>query len=185
MTLEDIQKLEQARQSKDKYGVIHLLREANFWRAYDWSAWLMTSYPMGEANKPLNVSAKRAKNGYVSAWVGFPVSSLQKFVPEDKYVSFEPVSDTQIDVTIELTDDIREAEYDEIRKAVDEWKENLPLNDSKKNRREGHEASSALPRAMRMSDILAQILAFPLESKSLIECHEFIRDLRRQVSAIF
>jgi len=37
----------------------------------------MTTFPIGEAiNTPLKISAKKLKDGYVEAWVGFPVTSI-------------------------------------------------------------------------------------------------------------
>ena len=82
MTIAEIVEIESNRQASDQYGVIHLLKENNFYRAHDWSAWLMTKFPMGEAkNKPLNISAKRLKDNYIEAWVGFPVASLGKYIP--------------------------------------------------------------------------------------------------------
>ena len=122
MTIAEINEIEKKR-DKEQFGVIHLLIENGFYRAHDWSAWLMTTFPFGEAvNKPLRISSKRLKDGYIEAWVGFPVSSLGKYVPNDGSVKFNPVSDTQIDVSIELSDDLMDATYDEIRQFVDAWK---------------------------------------------------------------
>ena len=124
MTIAEISKIENERNTPKDFGVIHLFSENNFYRAHDWSAWLMTTFPFGESlNKPLRVSAKRLKDGYVEAWVGFPVSSLGKYVPNDDSMQFNPVSDTQIDVTIHLPDGYEDANFDDIRAQVDAWKE--------------------------------------------------------------
>lgn len=148
MTIADINEIEQKR-DKEQFGVIHLLVENGFYRAHDWSAWLMTTFPFGEAlNKPLRISAKRLKDGYIEAWVGFPVSSLGKYVPNDGSVTFNPVNDTQIDVSIELSDDLKDSTYEDIRQYVDSWKESLPMNDGKVRKRESHEIAVASLRKM-------------------------------------
>lgn len=185
MTIADINEIEQKR-DKEQFGVIHLLVENGFYRAHDWSAWLMTTFPFGEAlNKPLRISAKRLKDGYIEAWVGFPVSSLGKYVPNDGSVTFNPVNDTQIDVSIELSDDLKDATYEDIRQYVDSWKESLPMNDGKVRKRESHEIAEAAPRITRISDIIGRVLSFPLESKSPMEAYEFLRSLRQQIAAMF
>lgn len=184
MTIAEITQLENDRKSKEQFGVIHLIKENNFYRAHDWSAWLMTMFPFGEAkNKPLRISAKHLKDGYIEAWVGFPVSSLGKYVPNDGTIIFNPVNDNQVDVTIQA--DFGDAGYDDIRAQVDEWKENLPMNDGKRQRRENHEAQEAAPRVLRMSDILGRVLSFPLEDKSPMEAYDFIRKIRQDISDIF
>lgn len=184
MTIAEIAQLESNRETKEQFGIVHLLLDGNFYRAYDWSAWLLTKFPIGLAKeKPLNVSAKRLKDNYVEAWVGFPVSSLGKYVPNDGTVTFNPVGDNQIDVTLNI--DFGEATYEDVRAQVDEWKETLPMNEQKKTKREDREVSEAAPRVMRMSDILGQIISFPIESKSPMDAYEFLRQLRQKVAAMF
>lgn len=186
MTIEEIRKIECDRQEPEKFGVIHLISDGGFYRAHDWSAWLMTSFPFGEAvNKPLKISAKRLKDGYIAAWVGFPVASIGKYVPNDGSITFAPVSDTQIDVMIALPEEYQNADSEALRKNVDEWKEQLPMNESKKQKREDREVADAAPRVMRISDVLGRILSFPLESKSPLDAYEFLRQLRQQVVAMF
>jgi hypothetical protein len=80
MTIAEIRKIEEEREGS--LGVIHLQKEGSFYHANDWSAWLMTKYPIGEAaNKPMTVTAKKLKDGYIHAFVGFPATSLAKYVP--------------------------------------------------------------------------------------------------------
>ena len=74
----------------------------------------MTKFPIGEAiNKPMNVTAKKLKDGYTHAFVGFPVTSLGKYVPNDGSVTFVPVSDEQIDVTLNV--DFGDATIEDVR----------------------------------------------------------------------
>ena len=185
MKIEDIQKLETARQTADTYGRIHLLKEGGFYRAHDWSAWTAVTFPINDAWKQLNIVAKKMKDGYVDAFVGIPQASLEKYVPNDGTVTFVPVGDEQIDIMINVTDDILTSDYDTVRKAVDDWKSSLPITESKKQGRESREVSEARPRITRISDVIQQILSFPLESKSPMEAFEFLRQLRQDVVALF
>lgn len=182
MKLEEIIKLENLRQEKSQHRTVHLLKEGNFYHAHDWSAWLMVKFPMCE--KPLNVTAKRLKDGYIEAFVGFPCSSIEKYIPNDGSVEFKPASDTMIDVVL-LNAKIGEATEEDIRLQVDEWKESLPLQEGKKQRREDREVAEAAPRIVRFSDVIARIVAMPLEDMSPREAWETLRDLRRQVSSLF
>lgn len=185
MTIADIQTLETARQTADTYGRIHMVKENNFYRAHDWSAWLAVTFPINDAWKQLSIVAKKLKDGYIDAFVGIPSTSLEKYIPNDGSVTFVPIGDNQIDILINVTDDILTSDYDTVRKAVDEWKAQLPLTESKKQGRESREVSEARPRITRISDVLQQILSFPLESKSPMEAFEFLRQLRQDVVALF
>lgn len=184
MKIEEIVKMEREREGA--FNVVHFVKDGGFYHANDWSAWLMRKFPFAEAaNKPdgMAVTAKRLKDGYVHAFVGFPQASLLKYIPNDGSVVFQPVSDTQIDVTLNV--DFGTATYDDIRKEVDAWKASLPVADGKKQRREEQEASAAIGRFTRFSDVFARILAYPVESKSPMEAWEFVRQLRMQAAAMF
>lgn len=163
MTIADIIKIESDRNGKA--NVVHLIKEGNFYHANDWSAWLMTKFPIGEAvTKPMRVTAKRLKDGYVQAFVGFPVTSIGKYVPNDGSVQFLPVSDMQIDVM--LPADFGDATVDDLRKMVDDWKETLPMNGEKGNSRHGDEVREAMPRIGRFNDDLTKfVLSKPRSMK--------------------
>lgn len=89
MTIAEIIEIESARKEPEQWNVVHLLKEGEFYRAHDWSAWLMSVFPFGEAlNKPLHITAKRLKDGYIDAWVGFPATSIGKYIPNDGSVEF-------------------------------------------------------------------------------------------------
>ena len=164
---------------------VHFIKEGNFYRAHDISAWLVMTHPFGEAIKNISITAKKLKDGYIDAFIGFPVTSIEKFIPRDGSVSFEPVSDVQIDVVVMLADDVRESPIEDIRVAVDEWKQTLPLKADKPDRREIRETGEQHGRITRISDIIGRVLSFPLEDKSPMDCYQFVRELRRDIAAIF
>lgn len=186
MTITEIIDIENNRKQPDQFGIIHLIKEGNFYRAHDWSAWLMTTFPIGEAiNTPLKISAKKLKDGYVEAWVGFPVTSIQKYIPSDDSVVFKPISENQIDVHIPLPEEYLQQNFDNIRNSIDKWKNQLPILDNKKSKREDHEIQEIGPRITRITDIVGSILSFSLVESSPLDAWEFIRKLQKQISILF
>ena len=61
MTIADIIELENNRKSPDSFGRIHFIKEGNFYRAHDISAWLITMMPFSEAIKNVSIIAKKLK----------------------------------------------------------------------------------------------------------------------------
>ena len=184
MTIAEIRKIESERTDQKQMVTVHLVKEASFYHANDWSAWLLVQFPVGEAkSKPMNVTAKCLKDGYIHVFVGFPVSSLAKYVPAEETAGFEAVNDNQLDVTLNV--DLGEATYDDIRQQVDEWKAQLPVNDTRAQRRENREVAEMARKATRMSDVVARILSFPLACKSPLEAWEFLRGLQQEAAALF
>ncbi len=76
--LSEIQTIEDARAETIQQRQIHLFADGSFYRAYEWSAWLCCRY----VNK-FKVTKRYNKSIEVEmAFVGFPKTSLQKFVHE-------------------------------------------------------------------------------------------------------
>lgn len=184
MTIAEIVELESARQEESSWNVIHFVKEGDFYRAHDWSAWLMSVYPFGEAvEKPLKVIAKKMKDGYIDAFCGFPASSIGKYIPQG--MDFQPVSDTQIDVRIEFPAEIGEVSFENLSKKKEDWKNGLTLTEGKKQRRENREDTEQAPRIVRFTDIISKIVSMPIEDMSPKEAWDALRELRRQVTALF
>ena len=186
MTIAEIISIETKREESSQWSVIHLIKEGDWYRAHDWSAWLMSAFPFGEAvEKPLKVLAKKLKDGYIDAFVGFPASSIGKYLPSNGNIEFQPISDTQIDVKIALPENIGEVTFENLNKMKEDWKNALPLMESRKQKREDRETAEQAPRIMRITDIISHIVSLPIEDISPREAYDILRDLRRQVSAMF
>ena len=85
MNIAEIRELENSRKSPDMYGRIHFVKEGNFYRAHDISAWLISMMPFSEAIKNIKIFAKKLKDGYIDAWLGFPLTSLEKIHPQRRH----------------------------------------------------------------------------------------------------
>ena len=181
MTITEIRKIEEER--KDQLNVVHLIKEGSFYHANDWSAWLMTKYPIGEAiHKPMVVTTKKLKDDYLHAFVGFPTTSLAKYIPNDGSVEFRPISDDQIDVVLNIDFD---QSAEQLRLIVDEWKESLPIRENKKQQREDKNIAGEVTRITRISDVVVKIISLPMEDISPKQAYDILRDLRKQISALF
>ena len=182
MRLAEIRQIEETREGQ--MNVVHLIQEGAFYHAYDWSAWLLTKFSIGEAkNKPMVVTASKLKDEYINAFVGFPATSMGKYIPNDEIAEFKPVGDTQIDVVLNV--DFGDATVEDIRKMVDEWKDSMPLKQGKKKEREDREVSKESTRIVRITDIIARVVSLPMEDISPKQAYDILRDLRRDISAIF
>ncbi len=186
MTIAEVIEMESARQAPETWNVIHLTKEGEWYRAHDWSAWLMSEFPLVEnLDKPLKVIAKKLKDGYIDAWLGFPASSISKYIPNDNSITFHPISDTQIDVVIELPASIGDMTFENLNKKKEEWKASIPITENKKQRREDREVAEQAPRITRITDVISRIVSIPIEDMSPREAWETLRDIRRQVTAMF
>ena len=89
--LEDVFAQEWDRSNPDGWNKIHLYKIGDFWRAYEWSAWLISVVTYNEKvrmttkdRKPLHVTRMRRTDidNATYCFVGFPVKSVEKYIPE-------------------------------------------------------------------------------------------------------
>lgn len=185
MTIAEIISIESARQDAEQFNVVHFIKEGNgFYRAHDWSAWLLKTCPLNDLVANMGVTAKRQKDGYIDAFVGFPATSLKKYLPDAEQLGFAVIDDNHFTVTVELPAEIGEVSFDNLNRKKEEWKQSLPLQDKKKNREE-REVQEAVPRFMRMSDIVGRLVSLPMEDISPKEAYDILRDLRRQAIGLY
>ena len=111
--------IERDRHDKANQNIIHLFKEGPFYHAYEWSAYLLVTYIYTETlrmtmpgSKPMTVTHNKIKDSKDTyAFVGFPLRSLEKFIPQDRQLSFTPIDDTQIDIAIEIPAEFSGIDY--------------------------------------------------------------------------
>lgn len=162
-------------------NVIHLFRCGMFYRAYNWSAWLMNSFLCDK--NPLSVLCRKYKSTDEEfVFIGFPIKSFDKFIPNHVEVIY--IGDNQIDVKVELTfetnDSLRQQHMCDM---FNDWKSNfkLPVAKSKCDKHLNKKTSEA---SINVASIMTQILSYPLEAKTPIENIEFISKLKTQLTAL-
>ena len=74
--LKEIFEKESQRGTLEQCAVVNLFKEGTFYRAYEWSAWLMVHY-----FTDMKVTHRLLKSGEDVVFVGFPLTSLERYVP--------------------------------------------------------------------------------------------------------
>jgi hypothetical protein len=204
--MKEIFEVEKNREDASQWNVIHLFREGSTYKAYEWSAWLCREHGTTDEHlqqvgaKRLNPVHRNVKNtGGSVIFVGFPFASIDKFLPKTSQISFQPVDDNRIDIAIELPAEQfgDNLSYEALRQKFGEWKQSFPVKDEKKDKgadgvsrsTETDELLSLLTggpaKPMRMSDILAELVALPVEDISPNDALKMLRILKRQAAALF
>lgn len=175
---------ERSRPDAADWWNIHLFQEGTFYRAYEVSAWLCH----------LHISQFKVTHRHMRgidqsvAFVGFPVSSLEKRKPEGAVL--EMVEDKHVVVRLAPPAELPQVEDMDGDFAV--WKSQQPLTESKDDgvpakeaRREAPNARPSQKGGPSLFGVAQQLMAYPVESHSLIECMLFMAELKRQLSGIF
>ena len=190
MKLTPALEFEKLREDAESWNKIFLHKDGKFFRAYEWSAWLIKTLVCSEAFQKERGDVKiLAANRYVTkkgeyVSVGFPLESLSKYMPNYEDVDFETIEDYAT-FTVELSDE-EDVTYEALQAAFMEWKQSLPEKDT----RGGQKATRSTARVdsegsrVGMFQILSQVMSYPLESKTPSDNAEFIASLKRQLAAL-
>ena len=112
-------------------------------------------------------------------------AAIEKYIPNDGSVTFLPVDDNRVDVIIPMPSDFYEKSLEELIAMKEEWKESLPIIESKKKKREEREIQQQVPQFMRISDIYRYIVALPIDELSPRDALDTLRDVRKRLIALF
>ncbi len=180
MSIKEILAIEYKRGDDNKSLVtIHLHQEGNFLRAYEWSAWLCCRH-MNEF-KVTHRMFKNVQDDVV--FVGFPGSSLTKWMPTDAAVV--PIDDKNMDIVLSETILPEPFDLALLKDDFEQWKKSFPiveLPSSQNNNSDKQPEDSPAVGRMGLMGVAHKILEFPLERKSPLECYEFISDMKRQLA---
>lgn len=174
--IKEILEFESGREEFEIQRVIHLFQEGSFYRAYEWSAWLMCKF-----FHDFKVTHRHMKGVEQSvALIGFPVTSLSKWLPQD--IERHDVSDKHI--TFTLPEDVFVDLGDEEKAdAFTEWKSGHPIVEKQPKRLT--DKSTEQPPVMSLSMIAQRIMSFPLEAKSPLECYQFLSEIKQQIAKLY
>ena len=172
MTHSQIIEIEKRNTNEDLFKIqFYLVGE--WWRAYEWSAYLCELFfdTLEDGNKlnPKHKESKSSENGIVL--VGLKLTSFPKYFPN---IQINKIDDKNIIIDIReyVEKDITVENYIDI---LNKWKETIPINKSKNK-----EDKSIIkePSEEPIMQIMQEILAYPLEKKSLIDNILFISHLK-------
>ena len=174
---------EKQRQDVDSWNKIILHKDGTFYHAYEWSAWLIKTVVCTEKfqkergdDKMLSAPRYKTKNNeYIL--IGFPVESLSKFIPEYQGVR-EMEGGDALEITINLP--LRGTETSEEMEAhFKQWKKAQPEAKKPSSKKDGTE-----PKRSGMFQIIADIVAYPLEKRTQEENTEFISLLKEKAAEL-
>ena len=174
----DILEIERKRTDSGDFATIHLFVEGSFYRAYEWSAWLCCRY-ISEF-KPTKRELK-SEIGETIVYVGFPMTSLTRHVPENAKPLFR--EDKNVDIVLDMAvfsgEDAEKLQSDFVN-----WKNSVPMTVPKKPSVSEDLVAGAGVQPHRMSEILFKVLSFPVERKSPMECMQFITELKQDITSL-
>ena len=188
MKITDALELEKQREDKETWNKIFLHKDGTFFHAYEWSAWLVKTIVCtedfqknrGDAKPLLAEMNKTSKGDYVI--LGFPVSSLSKFIPN--YESSETKDNGDIVVTISMP--FEDSMFETINEDFNAWRLNLPIKEKVRGNKEirsGNNNSAFLGRS-GIFQILSKVMSYPIERTTPTENIEFIGSLKQEIAAL-
>ena len=177
--IQDILAREQERDDGESRTTIHLFQEGTFYRAYEWSAWLCHKYI-----SQFKVTKRKLKNiEQPVLFVGFPITSLQKYMPEG--VDVAATSEKSIDLILPeemVPDDVT---ADMMQVDFEQWKESIPLAEPMKRKESGVVADGDSPfTRSSITGIMHRVLAFPIENKTPMQCMAFLAEVKQQLAEL-
>lgn len=168
-SIKDIVQYEGERSEPAHYSIIHMWHEGSFLRAYEWSAWLLCRYV-----HDFKVTRRQFKGiDAPVTFVGFPKTSLPKFVPDGCTATEPEEKHTEIHLPMSLNEEnlsLLKGEYEQ-------WLEKQPLSTTQKKEKKASPVSEGFP-ATSLTDVMHAILSFPVERKSPIECMLFLAEVK-------
>lgn len=162
---------------------IKFYKEGNFWRAYEWNAYLSRIFPSDLSDKErLKVIKKSNKEGnkeYVL--IGLPMPSFDKYFPNvmKDDMLFE-IKDKQI--TIHAKSFFSDTDFSDYENILNDFKNSIKITKKEENKKEEH-----FPKTNDKSsigNILKEIKAYPIENKTLLESIEFLNYIKNELFKI-
>ncbi len=174
--LSNILALEKERGTIVQCRQIHLHLEGTFYHLYEWSAWLFTRYVQAFKLTHKLVSGSGTDTMVMT---GFPMQSLSKHLGE----GLEPDENGLVTVSLG-SDTFGDGETEETLKTdFENWKRGIPLTEKSKARVE-EQRGATVERLPRLTDIMHDVLSYPIEQKSPMETMSFMMELKSRIAKI-
>jgi hypothetical protein len=179
--LKDVLEIEWKRIPQGPHNIIYLFPEGTFYRAYEWSAWLCCRY-MNQFKATRREQKTELKDDTTAVFIGFPITSLAKYLPEDAQV----VSNDDKSVAITLPPGMFSVtEGDEtVVEDFRQWKDAVPMAQSRRTSLRDELKGGAEEHPHRMSEVMLRVLSFPVEQKTPMECMAFIAEVKQQLASL-
>lgn len=199
--LKEVFAIEDSREQKGEWNTIHLFKMGGFLEAYDWSAWLISQVTFNDDVRtqtkdrtPIKVRRhKRTDIEGTYCTVGFPATSLDKYIPER--TDFKMDGEAHCIATVTLPP----STIDDMRKQYTDWVNAQPIEGPREKKQKPHAADAAAEPAQATqtaqtaqstqqipakAGILSQIMAYPLSDSTPADNAAFIASLKQQIADI-
>ncbi len=176
--LKQIIETEQQRTTIEQARMLAMYPEGSFYRAYEWSAWLWCRHV--KDFQPTHRKVKSLDNTIIH--IGCPVSSFIKHLPDEftHTISTEGV----VNVTLTATAIPDDADLSAMQADFEQWKQSYPVVESKKQPAADAATAPLQQAPTTITAVMQQILSFPIEKKSMIECVSFLSDVKTRLAQI-
>ena len=190
--LKEVFATEDSREQRGEWNTVHLFKMGGFLEAYDWSAWLISQVTFNDAVRMqtkdrMPIKVRRRKRTDIEGTyctVGFPATSLDKYIPER--TDFKMEGEAHCIATVTLP----QSTIDEMRKHYTDWVNAQPIEGPKEKKKKTHTADAAAEPAQptqqlpAKAGILSQIMAYPLSASTPADNAAFIASLKQQIADI-
>lgn len=195
--LKEVFAIEDSREQRSEWNTVHLFKMGQFLEAYDWSAWLVSQVTFNDEVRmqtkdraPIKVRRrKRTDIDGTYCTVGFPATSLDKYIPDR--TDFKMEGDAHCIATITLP----QATIDDLRKHYTDWVNAQPIEGPKEKKKphtadaeaepaQTAQAAQPAQQTPAKAGILSQIMAYPLSARTPADNAVFIASLKQQIADI-
>ena len=167
---------------RDKYR-IRFIHEGNWWRAYEWSAYLAHNFPN---NLPEKDRLSLSKKHYVDLGkdlvvVGLQLKSFEKYLPNVKFDNnLFSIEDSYFDIYADKFYNKNEISFDDFDTFFENWKNEIKLSDKKSKRSENNNLNNN----ENLLEIAKEISDYQISNKTLIENTVFLDNIQAKIKKI-
>lgn len=173
----------EVRTSNEDLFKINLYLVDGWWRAYEWSAYLLCFYPNGlKDSERLKCTRKRVaktENGIV--FNGLKMSSFPKYIP-DYNINENDSLNGEEKIVINVEGKYENITFETYKQIFNEWKDGIEYKDT--SMKCGTQDKSHTINGNTIFAIAQQILAYPIEDRTPMQNTNFISELKQNLSKI-
>ena len=185
ISLKDKFAIDAQRETAEQRHVIHLFREGKFFRAFNYSAWLLSVYVYNEtyrnsinAQNPISVTRNTSQNEGEYIVCGFPVHSIEKYRGGLEYNVID-----ENRATITMPEFSIELEGDDYQKGYEEFAAGITKKPKKtdEQRQFGKSDLDGNVRSLGMIDIIRKANNYVISEHTPIEVMLFFEEIQKDI----
>ena len=185
ISLKDKFAIDAQRENAEQRHVIHLFREGKFFRAFNYSAWLLSEYVYNEAYRqsikatnPISVTRNGSQNEGDYIVCGFPIHSIDKYRGG---LDYQVLDEEQ--AVIKMPEFAVELEGDDYQKGYEEFAAGITKKPKKtdEQRQFGKSDLDGNVRSLGMIDIIRKANNYVIAEHTPIEVMLFFEEIQKDI----